>query len=184
MQLFDAFVGSILSYSCEINGFCKSQSLERIHLKQCKKLLNVNSSTSNAAVYHELGRYPLYINRYCRIIKFWGKLVLSDNLVIRSTYEALLACSGRGDNWCSNVKKLLTRHGFGYVWNDPFCVNHKSFYNVFKQRLIDEFRQGLYNEINRRPVLCTYKFIKEYSELAFYLDILPRQWRSYISKFR
>ena len=184
LQLFDAFVGSILSYSCEINGFCKSQSLERIHLKQCKKLLNVKSSTSNAAVYHELGRYPLYINRYCRIIKFWGKLVLSDNLVIRSSYEALLACNERGDNWCSNVKKLLTRHGFGYVWNDPFCVNHKSFYNVFKQRLIDEFRQGLYNEINTRPVLCTYKFIKEYSELAFYLNILPRQWRSYISKFR
>ena len=134
-------------------------------------------------MYHELGRYPLYINRYCRIIKSWGKLVSSDNLVIRSTYEALLACNGRGDNWC-NVKKLLTKHGFGYVWNDPFCVNHNSFYKVFKQQLIDEFRQGLYNEIKRSPVLCTYKFIKEYSELAFYSNILPRQWRSYISKFR
>ena len=168
----------------KINVFCKLQSLERIHVKQCKKLINVKSSTSNAAVYHELGRYPLYINRYCRIIKFWGKLVLSDNLVIRSTYEALLACNGRGDNWCYNVKKLLTKLRFGYVWNDPFCVNHKSFYKVFKQQLTDEFRPGLYNEINRIPVLCTYKFIKENSELASYLDILPRQWRSYISKFR
>ena len=32
-QLFDAFVGSILSYSCEVWGYTKSKQLERIHLK-------------------------------------------------------------------------------------------------------------------------------------------------------
>ncbi len=32
-QLFDAFVGSTLSYACEIWGFSKSKEIERIHLK-------------------------------------------------------------------------------------------------------------------------------------------------------
>ena len=47
IQLFDAFVGSILNYSCEVNGFSKNKNLERIHLKFCKRILNVRNSTSN-----------------------------------------------------------------------------------------------------------------------------------------
>jgi len=67
-QLFDTFVGSILNYSCEIWGKSKSKVIERLHLKLCKRLVKVRSNTCNAAVYGELGRYPLYINRYIRII--------------------------------------------------------------------------------------------------------------------
>ena len=37
-QLFDAFVGSILSYGCEVWGFCKSKEIERIQLKCLKSL--------------------------------------------------------------------------------------------------------------------------------------------------
>ena len=58
-QLFDAFVASILNYSCEVWGYTKSKQLERIHLKYCKKILNVKMSTSNVGVYGDLGRYQL-----------------------------------------------------------------------------------------------------------------------------
>ena len=73
-QLFDSFVSSILNYSCEIWGYTKSKELERIHLKFCKRLLRVQPNTCNASVYGELGRYPLYIHRFVRIIKYWLKL--------------------------------------------------------------------------------------------------------------
>ena len=43
-QLFDAFVGSILNYACEIWGNTKSKELERVHLKFCKRLLNVRQN--------------------------------------------------------------------------------------------------------------------------------------------
>ena len=69
-QLFDSFVGSILSYGCEVWGFTKSKELERIHLKFCKLILKVKTSTSNAGIYGELGRYPLYLFRYVRIIRY------------------------------------------------------------------------------------------------------------------
>ena len=55
-QLFDAFVGSILSYSCEIWGFGKCKEIERIHLKFCKYLLKVKSLMCNMGVYGELER--------------------------------------------------------------------------------------------------------------------------------
>ena len=45
-QLFDAFVGSVLSYSADVWGFTKCKNIERVHLKFCKKLLNVRMRSS------------------------------------------------------------------------------------------------------------------------------------------
>ena len=73
LQLFDAFVSSIITHSCEIWGFSKCSELEKMHLKFCKAVLGVSKSTSSVAVYGELGRYPLYINSYVRIEKYWLK---------------------------------------------------------------------------------------------------------------
>ena len=89
-QLFDAFVGSILSYSCEIWGFGKCKEIERIHLKFCKYLLKVKSSTCNIGVYGELERYPLYVTRYTRIIKFWCHIINTDNILVNKLYSSLV----------------------------------------------------------------------------------------------
>ena len=63
-QLFDSFVSSILHYSCEIWGFVQAIELERLHLKFCKRILKVRTTTASAGVYGELGRFPLYVSRY------------------------------------------------------------------------------------------------------------------------
>ena len=83
-QLFDAFIGSILSYACEIWGYSKSKAIERIHLKFWKRILQVKSSTSSMAVYGELGRYPLYTSRYMKIIKYWYKLLDTKNIILKT----------------------------------------------------------------------------------------------------
>ena len=48
--------------------------------KADKRLLNFKQSTSTAGVYGDLGRFPLSINRYVRIIKYWCKICNSDNV--------------------------------------------------------------------------------------------------------
>ena len=112
-QLFDAFVGSILNVSLEIWGFGKCKEIERIHLKFCKTLLKVKSSTCNMGVYDELGRYPLYISRYAHVIKFWCQIHDSDNILINSLYDSLLdECSSGMNNRASSVKKLLDNYVF------------------------------------------------------------------------
>ena len=40
-QLFDVFVGPVLVYGTETWGFIKETSIEKFHLKFCKKLLSV-----------------------------------------------------------------------------------------------------------------------------------------------
>ena len=79
VDLFDSFVASILYYSSEVWGFITSELVERIHRKFLKKILNVKSSTSNSAIYGELGRFPLHINMKVRIIKYFVKLFSEKN---------------------------------------------------------------------------------------------------------
>jgi len=50
-QLFDAFVSATLNYGSEIWGFSKSKEIERIHMKFCKHILGVKSSTCKMAIY-------------------------------------------------------------------------------------------------------------------------------------
>ena len=85
-QLFDAFVGSVLSYSSEVWGFRNCRSIENIHIKFCKYILNVRRTTSNAGIYGELDRYPLYITYYTKIIKYWFKLLKSDDIILAYCY--------------------------------------------------------------------------------------------------
>ena len=85
-QLFDAFVGSILNYSSETWGFSKSKAIERIHLKFYKRILQVRTCTSTMAVYGELGRFPMYILRYHKIIKYWFKVLQTENIILKNVY--------------------------------------------------------------------------------------------------
>ena len=184
-QLFDAFVGSILSYGCETWGFSKSKEIERIHLKFCKRILNVKSSTSNAGVYGELGRYPVYITRYIRIIRYWCNLLRTNNIILSTVYNDMLRdCELGLDNWVSKVKSMLFEYGFGNIWQNPQNINVNAFCNQFKQRLIDCFTQKWNNDIDTNQVLTTYKHFKTVFTYEKYLNILPERLRVPLSKLR
>ena len=65
-------VKPILLYGCEIWEFGNNDVLEKVHLKFCKMILNLKTSTLNYMihVYSELGRYPVEIDIQIRIISF------------------------------------------------------------------------------------------------------------------
>ena len=148
------------NYSCEVWGYTKSKEIERIHLKFCKQLLRVNSNTCSAAVYGELGRYPLYIHRYIRIIKYWFKIKDSDNIILNVVYnEALKDCINGKRNWVTNVKHLLNDYGFAYVFENYQYINKNAFLAEFKCRFIDCFKQDWLRSLES-PVLMLYKEFK------------------------
>ena len=84
LSLFDTYIGSILNYSCEVWGFNKANSHEIIHMQFCKRILGSKRSTTNMMVYSELGRLPLYISRNILIVKYWIKLLNTDNCILES----------------------------------------------------------------------------------------------------
>lgn len=184
-QLFDSFVGSILGYSSELWGFNKCKELERIHLKFLKRILSVKRNTSSMSVYGELGRYPLYISRYVRIIKYWFKVANSDNIIVQKVYnESVIVCEKGYRNWAASVKNLLNIYGLGYAFNIPHQLNAKVFPVIFKQRVIDTFLQQWHVSINSSAMLNFYKCFKHNFEYETYLDILPHSLRCILSKIR
>jgi len=133
----------------------KSDDIERMHLKCCKRILNVRSNTCTSG---DLGRYPLFITRYVRIIKYWFKLLTTGNIILRTVYnQALNDCNQGQNNWVKKVKRILSEYGFSHVFDNQGNTNYSIFSNVFKQRVIDCFQQGWSGSVNESPVLIIYK---------------------------
>ena len=118
-SIFDIYVNSILSYGSEVWGFHKSPDVEKIHTQFCKNVLGVKKSTSNALVYYELGRLPLYLTRKLRIIKFWLRIMQSENCIVRS---CLMELSEINDSWILNIKNELNNLGLTYIWENTHNV--------------------------------------------------------------
>jgi len=149
-----------LCYGSKNCGFSKSKEIERLHLKFCKRILNVKMNACNAAVYGELGRYPMFVPRYVRTITYWCKLLNTENIILKKLYQqGLEDCINGHINWVSNAKSLLDMYGFSDVFISQ-NVNIKMFPYVFKQRAVDVFIQEWYGSLEGSPVLHEYRQFK------------------------
>ena len=174
-QLFDAFVSSILNYGCEVWGFSKSKDIEKIHLKFLKLILG------SMAVYGETGRYPLYIQRYMRIIKIWEKILYSNNVITKVVYKDMLVGMQNGQkNWASNVKNVFDMYGFSYIWDNQESFQYKSYAVLIKKRIEDEFLQKWYTSINSSSSLVLYRYFKSTFGYENYLDYLSNINKKYL----
>jgi hypothetical protein len=72
-------------------------------------------STCNAAVYGELGRFPMWLKLHERIIKYWFKLLATENCILKSIYENIVRCN-ENKYWGNKIKELLCKYGFQEVW--------------------------------------------------------------------
>ena len=98
--------------------------------------LGVGSNAPGPAVLGECGRYCVYVYCYVKCIKFWLKLTsLEDTCILKSCYSMLLnLCNLGRTNWASDIKCLLYKYGFGYVWESEGAIQHKMFLREFKAR--------------------------------------------------
>ena len=102
-----------------------------------RKYLCVKWIPPTTAVYGELGRYPLYSSRYVRILKYWLRLIQTDNIIMQTVYKISYEdCLKGKKNWVSIVKKLPYDYGFNYVFDNQTVVNEVVFLSMFKQRIL------------------------------------------------
>lgn len=139
MKLFDTYISSIFNYGCQIWGFGESPRTEGVHVRFCKYVLGLYGNVNNDCVYGELERYPVSVHRKLLIIKYWVKILNSQNLIIRFTYDTLSLIKGK--NWVKKVKALLESLGLGNFWLNQRVDNENHFFRLVKQRLIDCFLQ-------------------------------------------
>ena len=81
-------------------------------------------------VYCELGRFPMYIERYCRMLRYWFKLLCTDNCILKCFYEDMFESSvvkpNDKLNWACRVRDILFQYGFHNIWISQYD-NHVDF---------------------------------------------------------
>jgi hypothetical protein len=114
LSLFDCYVCSIFNYGSEVWGAHKGINIEKIHMDFCKRLLGVKRTTCNVMMYVELGRYPLRANRIFNMIKYWCKLLTTNNCILKSCYDTLYDMSELQNckNWATGAKEQSSELGF------------------------------------------------------------------------
>jgi hypothetical protein len=185
LSLFDCYVGSILNYASEVIGLCSSVHVEKVHLDFCKRLLGVKKSTCNAAIYTELGRYPLKLVRTFNMIKYWCKLLSTGNCILRGCYDQLLENAElKGHkNWVYHVKVELCKLGFHDLWFSQSVS--KTFLPVIRQRLCDQELQGIVGKISVSSKCKYYMYLTDSFYMQFYLrKPIPKLYQKFIAKYR
>ena len=188
LELFDKLVSPILNFGSEVWGFYKSPSIETVHLQYCKKILGVKQSTQNDFVYGELGRTDYQSHRYIIIIKYWLKIINSEEMkYIKQIYNTKLndlTLQPSKQNWASCVKDLLSRLGFLEVWEAQGVGNANAFMNIFKQRIKDVFTQQWHARLeNSTRARCYLTFATfKYQQYLDNLNIV--KYRKSLSRLR
>jgi hypothetical protein len=109
IRLFDAMILPILTYGTEIWGFHPSPDIEKVHLKFLKQTLSIRPQTTSAAVYGELGRFPLECIKKMRIIKFWFNIkqkpdsLLNKLLLDFDDVNRILLTGVLNSRYCSRI---------------------------------------------------------------------------------
>ena len=119
IKLFESLVQPILMYGCKICFFYMAV-IEKVHIKSLKQILGVRRQTSNNMVYGEVGRVPLSVLRKVRILKYWYKILSSRDTLLLKVYSQQVNSLMQGsteNNWVLQLKTLLNKLGFTYLWN-------------------------------------------------------------------
>ena len=171
-SLFDTYVSSVLNYACETWGFHKAEDIEKLHLYYLKRILNVRKSTVNYMVYFELGRLPMYVTRYVRMISYWLRLLDTDNCILKQLYEDMYESSFDKPNdklnWSCKIRDLLCKYGFNDVWLAQNVVNSKVFLSEFKQRVIDNYISDALSFFENSSKCSLYQYIHDGHKMQFY----------------
>ena len=110
-----------------------------------------------------------------KCIKFWIKVIhIPNDRLPKHAYDMLYGLDQYGKNtWASEIKYVLNRTGFGYVWISQTIGDVKFDLNEFKQRLIDIEKQKWYSSVNDNEKLYVYSLFKTELDIEKYMVCVP-----------
>ena len=98
MAKFDKMVMPVILYGCEVWGYKNLGTLENLHLKFCKLVLNLKSSTPDVMVYGESGtRFIVQYYAKKRMINFCSTITCRNRNKL--SFFMCNSCKQRQKNW-------------------------------------------------------------------------------------
>ena len=102
-------------------------------------------------MYGETGRFPLYIYRQIRIIKYWFKLISSRDSLMYSLYNRKSNNRAFTNSWTNTIHNLLRELGLPYMI-DKSIVSRLDL-NLIIQRIHDQYIQTWFSELDNIPTV-------------------------------
>ena len=190
IQLFNTIVSPILFYACEVWGLRAADPIDVFHRGFLKTVLRVKDSTPNCFIYGELGIYPLYIERYTRVMGYWVNIInasATDRSLVVKVYKEMyqLTETNRGAvTWASRVKDVLNRCGMGGYWINQRVDDKKFFLALFRRKLQDIYIQEWWRDVDKTSTGRLFRYIKTDFRCEAYLNKLDRPLRLALTRIR
>ena len=160
------------------------KSSKELMLTFVKRLLGIKRSTNNSMMYAELGRVLLRANRLFYMIRYWHRIIKTNNCILKAcySYQYEYVEIYNEHNWAYHVKQDLFMLGFGELWINQH-IDDKDL-SVIKQRLLDQSQQLIRSQISASPKCTYYKYLIDVYSLQYYLSkFIPVHLRKCITKF-
>ena len=186
-SLFDKMVVPIIMYGAEVWGTEYRHCIERVQLKFCKYVLGVGSQAPDVTVLGECGRYPMFVLYYTKVIKYWCRLLcMSDETISKQCYIMLKKLDeSKRYNWVTDVKGILSKYGFAFVWHAQEIGDNDAFVEIFTQRIKDCAYQEWHSNVEASPKLTYYAEFKTLLNVERYLLVIPQvHLRKCMARFR
>ena len=173
-HLFDSLVRPITEYASEIWTPSESDEMEVLHRRFCKFALELPTSTTNIAVYSDLGRVPLSIRHKVSLLKYWLRITTSTDIspLLLEAYQ-LLTLNDQPNTWCRKIQRILNEAGFSYVWSNPCEVDPTQFIKAIRQTLHIQYIQEWNGLLTASSKLRTYRLFKNTLKYEPYLNLPP-----------
>ena len=90
----------------------KNNFLNDVCISFYRFLLGVSKHAPSAGIIGELGRFPIQFTVIKHMLKYWHRLVLTDDILLRSAYTF----SRPNSNWCSYIQGILNTYSGRNIW--------------------------------------------------------------------
>lgn len=122
--------------------------IERLQHHFIKRSLGVKRNVPNYLLRLETGLPPLKLSIIKQMLYFWRKILnMPDFRYVKQCYTALLQKARTNDhvdptyNWTIQIKEILDRLGFSYVWHDQTVECLLQYTGEILERFIESQRQ-------------------------------------------
>ena len=194
-KLYDALVQSIFSYGAAIWGDREFSSVNAVQNRACRFFLGVGKYTPNSAVQGDMGWALSIHKQWLCVTRLWCRLVNmnNDRLNKKIFIWGQRLSSTRIKNLMFRVSNFYRLTQCMYLLDLNSVFNIKSTIKAVDSVLFAYYEQIWFDNINRvqalrgtgRNKLRTYKLFKtEMKPDKYVMDILPRNHRSAMAKFR
>ena len=190
LSLFDSLIVPIMTYGCEIWGHelnDKCNFLNDVSISFYRFILGVSKHAPCDGVVGELGRYPIQFIVIQHMLKYWHRLVLSDDILLKSAYTS----SRLNSDWSNYIHRILNSYSGTDVRtsicniNSTVCHVYENLCEIYEQTWLKNMHNDTRKCGIQKNKLRTYRLFKTSFKFESYLlDIRSFSCRKWLTKLR